>query len=263
MRFRLAIASSVLALSVGAAAHADVVLPVQNLTFSDYTGAAPKNQMTAVMPTYWSFLPLPGNGNLVFVDAPGTATSPTGGYPVYGPFSNPPPGGNFVQADGNPDFESIFYQPITGLMGGETYTLSFWQAAGQQTGYSLATTEQWIVFLGANDPIVTCNHMTNSCSYNANGDEIALSHIMDTPDMGVYPWEQQQLSFTLPGSGLLGTQNLYFLAWGNGGSTVNQPPTVFLAGVNTPAPEPATLGILGAGLATLGAARRRRRKRVS
>ena len=83
--------------------------------------------MTDVLPTGWQFLPLPGNGNLVFVDAPGTATSSAGGHPVYGPFADPPPGGNFVQADGNPDFESIFYQAISGLQAETIYDLSFWQ----------------------------------------------------------------------------------------------------------------------------------------
>ena len=57
---------------------------------------------------------------------------------------------------------------------------------------------------------------------------------------------------------------LTFLAWGNDGSTTNQPPTVFLEGVNTtpiPSPEPATLSLLDVGAAGIvGAIRRRRGK---
>ena len=50
-----------------------------------------------------------------------------------------------------------------------------------------------------------------------------------------------------------GSAVLTFLAWGDGGSTTNLPPTVFLEGVNTPpisTPEPSTwammiMGFLG------------------
>ena len=58
-----------------------------------------------------------------------------------------------------------------------------------------------------------------------------------------------------------GNAVLTFLAWGNGGSTTNQPPTVFLEGVNTPPvlPEPATLSVLGIGLLALGGIKLRRR----
>jgi len=54
--------------------------------------------------------------------------------PVYGAFSDPPPGGNFVQADGNPSFESTFDQKISGLTIGQSYLSellgSRWAAGG-------------------------------------------------------------------------------------------------------------------------------------
>ena len=91
-----------------------------------------------------------GNG-LISIDAPVRPPKSAKAAirtPVYGPFADPPPGGNFIQADGNPDFESSFNQVINGLTAGTTYTLSFWQAAGQQQGFTGATTEQWKVFFG-------------------------------------------------------------------------------------------------------------------
>ncbi len=121
-------------------AQANPLLPVQNLTFSNYTGTAPKGIFSSVNPVGWT-----GGTGLISIDAPGTATvygSPGNAYPVYGPFANPPSGGNFIQADGNPIYETSFNQVLTGLSIGQTYTLTFWQAAGQQQGFSGATTEQ-------------------------------------------------------------------------------------------------------------------------
>jgi hypothetical protein len=119
-----AISIPVIALSVGWACSAKAdFLPVSNLTFSSYSGNAPKDYFDTVNPANWYRGPGGGGGNdLVFIDAPNTATVYGGGsnsYPIWGPFSNPPPGGNFVQADGNPLYESTFDQLITGLTKGQ------------------------------------------------------------------------------------------------------------------------------------------------
>ena len=79
-------------------------------------------------------------------------TSGNGGIPTYQAPSVIP--GllpyNYVQADGNPYYESGFnYETVTGLTAGTTYTLSFYQAASQEVGFSGPTTNQWIVALGA------------------------------------------------------------------------------------------------------------------
>ncbi len=270
-RYVTAGAALAVAVTLGAAAAQATPLPVQNLTFSNYTGVAPKgyfggngfsNSSYYVNPVGWSRGPTV-NDDLVFIDAPGTANQTGAGpnsyavYPSGSSFPAAPPGGNFVQADGNPQYESTFYQAVSGLSVGTDYSLSFWQAAGQQQGFSGATTEQWVVFFGNTAPTVSCT--TNPCTYSAAGDQIYASDLMNTPSQSYSPWELVSTDFTATAA----SETLYFLAWGDNGSTTNLPPTVFLAGVNSPSvlPEPATLSVLGIGLVGLGANRLRRRNK--
>ena len=263
--FLSGIAAGSLVVGLSTPGHASPFLPnVQNLDFLDYTGAAPKNSFTAVDPVGWT-----GGSGLIYVDAPDTAESSHGGIPVYGPFpTSSPVGGNFVQADGNPTFESGFQQRITGLTPGTTYTLSFYQAGGQQQGFANGrpTTEQWIVSLGTSglnvsqsggpvDPIYGQTGRYSNPDPNAS---IAVSQNMTTPSGGVTPWEYVSVQLTADATSDL----LSFLAWGDNGSTVNLPPMVFLSGVNSPdvlVPEPGTLSILGLGIAGLAANHLRRR----
>ena len=110
-----------------------------------------------------------------------------------------------------------------------------------------------------------CSH--NPCTVTGTTDnEEEDSTLMMTPSQMNVDWESVTLSFTPTAAELTNGQAvLTFLAWGDGGNTTNLPPTVFLEGVNTtpiPAPEPATLSVLGVGLLGLGgAALRRRAKR--
>ena len=253
--------ASALGLSViGCSAMADV-MPVQNLTFTQFgpMNYPLKTVFTDANPIGWT-----GGTGLISIDAPGTAdqvgNGPNNPYAVHGPFPNPPPGGNFIQADGNPDFETSFNQVIHGLTVGTDYSLTFWQAAGQQQQFSGATTEQWKVFFGTGSFTVHCN--TNPCTVSTTGDMTEEdSALMHTPSEGVHGWELVSMDFLASAS----DETLSFLAWGDNGSTTNLPPTVFLAGVNSPAlPEPSTWGMMGIGfLGMAGLAWKRRSKRAA
>jgi hypothetical protein len=248
-----------LSLAVYGGQAAATVLPVDNLTFTEFNPGnfPPKTLFTNADPVGWT-----GGTGLISIDAPGTATEaggPGNAYPVYGPFADPPPGGNFIQADGNPTFETSFNQVLTGLTAGTDYSLSFWQAAGQQQGFSGATTEQWKVFLGTGSFSVNCG--TSPCTVSTTGDMTEDdTAIMNTPSQGVSPWELVSMNFVATAS----SETLSFLAWGDNGNTTNLPPTVFLAGVNSPAlptPEPSTWAMMIIGFLGLGFVGRRQMKK--
>jgi hypothetical protein len=270
------VAFAAVAISLGLvdAARADTVLPVTNLTFNQFSGTfnAPKTQFNNAAPTGWST----GGGSnqsLIGVGNQGSETSSAGVYavaPGTGFSVTVPAGTNFYQADGNPSFESTILQFISGLTPGETYDLQFQQAAGQQAGFSGATTEQWKVFLGVGGIGTNCSGSPCTITGTANNIEDD-STLMSTPEQGITDWNSVQMTFTPTASDFIATGPnagdvvLTFLAWGNGGETFNEPPTVFLEGVNTtpiPAPEPAALSLLGVSvLGIAGAVRRRRGKR--
>ena len=257
------------ALSMAAlAANADVLPNLSNLDFSQYTGTAPKAGFTDVNPVGWT-----GGNGLIFIDSPTTPGQDAAG-PVYlttygDPLPNLP--GNYVEADGNPDFASGFNYSVSGLTPGKTYTLTFYQAASQQTTFAngLNTTEQWIVSLGTAGMVacVSCGapdtYYGGQDSTYSNADPLAsvvLSPLMTTPSGSTTPWQQVTVQLTATAS----TNLLSFLAWGDNGNNVNLPPIVFLTGVNTPnllpVPELAPSSLLLVGVAFLGVAVSKRRK---
>jgi hypothetical protein len=175
-----------------------------------------------------------GGANLTFLAPPGSADDLNQYLAVYGPFpATSPDGGNFILADGDPNYSGAFSQTISGLTIGDRYTLSFWQAAGQQYGFTGPTTERWSVSFGG---------------------DTQLSALFSLPEAGVGPWEKQTMTFTASAE----SQVLSFLAQGTPGGA---PPISFLDGVSLTAavPEPATWAMMITGFGAVGGALRRKR----
>ncbi len=115
-------------------------------------------------------------------------------------------------------------QTLTGLTAGQSYDITFYQAAGQQVGFTGATTDRWQVSLGTNSQ---------------------LSTLIELPSEGVVtPWQKQTLSLKANTT----SEVLSFLAVG---TPDGLPPFALLTGVTaqatTAVPEPLTfLGTLTA-----------------
>ena len=186
-----------------------------------------------------------GGANYIFVATPGTADKKTTGssHYVYGPFpETSPDGGDFILADGDYNYSNTLSQMVNGLTVGETYTLNFWQAAGQQFGKPGPTTELWKVTFGG---------------------QTKYSDQFKLPDKAYGPWEAQSMSFVATQT----SQLLSFLAVGTPGG---QPPISFLDGVSMTAyqppvagvPEPSTWAMMIFGFGAIGGIMRRRPRRA-
>lgn len=186
-----------------------------------------------------------GSGNLGynFVYSSGSADTTgangdSGNVKLWGPNdgsanglpATSPDGGNYIAADGAYQVAPIS-QTINGLTSGKQYTVSFWFAGAQQSGFDGTTTEKWLVSLG--------------------GTQLSTATLTDT-NHGFTGWQYASLTFTAGAS----SQVLSFLA---AGTPNGEPPFTLLDGVSVvAAPEPASIGMMLSGLLAMGLFVRRR-----
>lgn len=210
-------------------------------------------------------------------------------FSLYGPDSgkangltNSPVGGNFLAADGS-YLNRPVEQTITGMTIGQTYYLSFYWAAAQQSGFNGDTKEAWIICIG------TCSYRTpapaEALSYfDADPGDLDPSYGFDTNDLGFYdpnlvlngtdklfktsvvsnpefgftPWRFESFSFTATST----TATLSLLAYG---TPIGQPPFALIDGISidTPVPmavpEPTTWAMMLIGFGVIGSVMRKRR----
>ncbi len=243
-----------IALTLGAAAPARAGLVNGSFeSFSGgYNGAASQlgnggtGGYTAL--TGWTI----GSGTYGFLMAPGMLDK-TGSYsPQFGnnmtiwgsnnggsvvlPATSPD-GGNFLVLDAASGYHGTgISQVLTGLTAGQQYAVTFDWASGQQSGYTGTTYEALQVSLG---------------------DQSQSTATVTNVSKGFTPWQQQTFIFTADGA----TDTLNFLA---NGTPNGLPPMVLLDGVSFAAvPEPASLAMVGIGLAATAGVRRYRRRTIA
>jgi hypothetical protein len=143
-----------------------------------------------------------------------------------------PNGGNFVAGDSAATYANAISQSVSGLTVGQTYNLTFYQAGAQQKGFSGTTTDQWKVTFGSSP-----------------AQDSTLMHVATESDVA---WNSQSMLFTASAT----TETLTFLAVGTPNS---DPPFALLDGVSLiSVPEPASIALLGFGIAGVAGLRRRR-----
>jgi hypothetical protein len=179
-----------------------------------------------------------------------------GGAGAGNTFNGSAPAGvnsNIVSLDGDPGVPGEIYQTLNGLTSGDTYTVSFYWAAGQLENRQGDTTDRVAVTLGSG-PAQSLYTSTQLYSYGTAAQcptaNLCLTQQDSVLSKGFSGWTRSTFTFTADAS----SEVLSFLALG---APAGEPPQIFLAGIGVPEPAAWTFMILGAGL--VGASLRRRR----
>ncbi|KKC26112.1 PEPxxWA-CTERM sorting domain-containing protein [Sphingomonas sp. SRS2] len=167
-----------------------------------------------------------------------------------------PTGGNFIAADGAFRNGPIS-QTVSNLQIGESYTVKFWWAAGQQKNFLGATTDRWDVCFGTCDFQV--NNAPDGYGMFLNG-TVKSSSTVALPDKGFSPWKEESMTFVATAQ----TQKLSLLAYG---TPLGQPPFALIDGISleggivppVAVPEPSTWAMMLIGFFAVGATLRGRR----
>jgi hypothetical protein len=164
------------------------------------------------------------------------------GYGIDNGLVGPPSGDAQMVIDGTDGFGptggfGYIEQTIGGLVSGQTYTLSFWQAGGQEYTETGAQTEHFVATLG---------------------DQSFTSTSMDVPSQGFVPWNEFSTSFTWDGVG----NTLQIMSVGSGVPAFAMLADVSLTG-GPSTPEASTWVMIVAGFAGLGLMARARRRAVA
>ena len=158
-----------------------------------------------------------------------------------------PNGGSFLAVD--PSYQNgMLSQTLTSLVTGATYTVSFYAAAAQQQGISLAGSgyssinNTWSLLRYHKNNVLTATTVAPTISIN---------------DKAFSGWVQQSLSFMATSSQM----TLSFLASTN--VTSGQPPFALLDGVSVTqnVPEPSTMALLAVGMLGMVTLRRRQARK--
>lgn len=234
-------------------------------------------------PSYVGFSPAQSQtGADDFFDGAYTTSNPGDSrFTLWGPDSfsangltNSPVGGNFLAADGS-YLNRPVEQTLTGLEVGKTYALSFWWAAGQQSGLGGSTKEAWVVCIGTcayntsslieslsffeADPGNTdiANPQANNLVYNPSDTSVILkTSVVSTPEFGFTPWRNEYFTFTATSS----TTTLSLLAFG---TPLGQPPFALIDGLTIDSngvPEPSTWAMMLIGFGVIGGVMRTRKR---
>lgn len=201
-----------------------------NATTAGYTGYGYNFLVKSGTADTTGFTSLGGNVERLYGPNAGTSAA---NYAANGFTGVSPTGGNFLLSDADTGFHGAISQAITGLVAGNTYTLTFDWAAASWAPFNGVTTEHWDVSLGG---------VTKS------------TETVELAPKGFSGWKTASIDFVAGGA----NQTLSFLAQG---TPIGQPPTLLLDNVSLTAavPEPGTWMTMLLGFAVVGGAVRRRK----